>query len=67
MYSSHPLCADRQIHIDEFEDFYFNTDPTILIRSLGNMVKNALEASEPGENDYNWLPKKGWTSPLLGS
>ncbi|MFW5499982.1 MULTISPECIES: sensor histidine kinase [unclassified Maridesulfovibrio] len=49
MYSSHPLCADRQIHIEEFEDFYFNTDPTILIRSLGNMVKNALEASKAGE------------------
>ncbi|WP_320174314.1 HAMP domain-containing sensor histidine kinase [Maridesulfovibrio sp.] len=49
MYSSHPLCTDRRIQIDEFEDFYFNTDPTILIRSLGNMVKNALEASEPGE------------------
>ncbi|WP_421903322.1 sensor histidine kinase [Maridesulfovibrio sp.] len=49
MYSSHPLCADRRIHIEEFDDFYFSTDPTILIRSLGNMVKNALEASEPGE------------------
>ncbi|TIH17045.1 sensor histidine kinase [Marinifilum sp. JC120] len=50
MYSSHPLCVDRQISISEdFDDFYFNTDSTILVRSLGNMVKNALEASEPGE------------------
>ncbi|NDV23048.1 HAMP domain-containing sensor histidine kinase [Desulfovibrio sp. JC022] len=50
MYSSHPLCVDRQISISEdFDDFYFNTDSTILVRTLGNMVKNALEASEPGE------------------
>lgn len=66
MYSSHPLCADRQIHIEEFEDFYFNTDPTILIRSLGNMVKNALEASEAGETITLGCQKDGGQAHFWG-
>ncbi|WP_415713796.1 sensor histidine kinase [Maridesulfovibrio sp.] len=50
IYSGHPLCAERQISLSEHsENPIFKTDPTILARVLGNMVKNALEASDPGE------------------
>ncbi|NDV27419.1 ATP-binding protein [Desulfovibrio sp. JC010] len=50
MYSTHPLCVDRQISIsNDCDELYFDTESTILIRALGNMVKNGLEASEQDE------------------
>jgi len=50
IYTEHPLCENRQISISEHsENFMFHTDSTILTRILGNIVKNALEASIQGE------------------
>ncbi|WP_319764167.1 HAMP domain-containing sensor histidine kinase [Maridesulfovibrio sp.] len=50
IYTGNPLCAERQISIaEDSEDFIFYTDQTIFARIMGNMVKNALEASNPGE------------------
>ncbi|HAS88278.1 MAG TPA: sensor histidine kinase [Desulfovibrio sp.] len=50
IHSNNPLCSKRQLSISEdSEDIYFNTDQILLLRSLGNTIKNALEASEQGE------------------
>ncbi|WP_432734921.1 sensor histidine kinase [Maridesulfovibrio sp. FT414] len=47
IFSSHTLCQDKFISISEKSDIVdFETDPVILNRILGNMIKNALEASE---------------------
>lgn len=49
LYSNHAVTGDKLISVDrESEDFIFNTDISILRRILGNMTKNALEASLPG-------------------
>jgi len=45
-YSNHPVTDDRQIVLAGAETpVVFGADPTLLSRVLGNMVKNALEAS----------------------
>lgn len=49
LYANHVVTGDKLISIDrESEDFIFKTDISILRRILGNMTKNALEASLPG-------------------
>jgi signal transduction histidine kinase len=41
---------DKQIELDpQSEQGILHTDPVLLERVLGNMLKNALEASKPGE------------------
>jgi signal transduction histidine kinase len=47
----HPdLLQRRSLRLaDDSASVQFESDPTLLIRVLGNMVKNALEASAPGE------------------
>ncbi len=48
LYSQHEVVADKQIKIDsDSEDINFETDVVLLRRILGNMIKNALEASFP--------------------
>ncbi len=48
-YAEHEAVADRFVVIAETsEDCLLRTDPVILRRVLGNMVKNALEATSPG-------------------
>lgn len=48
LYGNHEVTGDKVISIDqESENFMFNTDITLLRRILGNMTKNALEASLP--------------------
>jgi signal transduction histidine kinase len=48
-YHRHPLAGNRQLVIrGEREPVVFRTDPTLLARILGNMIKNALEASPDG-------------------
>ncbi len=48
LYSNHQIISDKKIKIDEFaQSFQFNSDAVLLRKILGNMVKNALEASFP--------------------
>ncbi|MEW5870715.1 MAG: ATP-binding protein [Chloroflexota bacterium] len=49
-YSPQPVCRGRALRIDDCNwpgDLV--SDPTLLRRVIGNMVKNALEACRPGE------------------
>jgi K+-sensing histidine kinase KdpD len=46
LFSKHEIVKDKVLHISEnLDDVLVYTDPVILRRILGNMVKNALEAS----------------------
>lgn len=48
-YRNHPAAGDRQIILAAAEGpVQLRTDPTLLLRILGNMVKNALEACREG-------------------
>jgi len=50
LYENHPAAAKRHIIIDPSMAFIeFRSDSTLLRRVMGNLVKNALEASKPGE------------------
>ncbi len=49
-YSYHQTAAHRSILMAEkAQDLTFTTDPTLLSRVLSNLIKNALEASQPGQ------------------
>jgi len=65
-YRNHPVTGDRQIFVGgEGAPVVFRTDPTLLSRILGNMVKNALEASADGTTvtlDYGRKPGLAWFS-----
>jgi signal transduction histidine kinase len=48
-YAKHPVAEGRRIEVDrQADDIAFATDPVLARRVLGNMVKNALEATERG-------------------
>ena len=48
-YASHPVAEGRRLELAPMPpDHLINTSKTLLHRILGNMVKNALEATEPG-------------------
>ncbi|MFC2046102.1 sensor histidine kinase [Chloroflexota bacterium] len=48
-YSGHQVARDREIHVDGGSgDTTLVTDPVLARRVLGNMLKNALEATPPG-------------------
>lgn len=48
MYSRHPVAHDRILRLDEkTTDVSMVSDKVLLMRVLGNMVKNALEACRP--------------------
>jgi PAS domain-containing protein len=50
MYASHDAAEKRRLTIaEQAEDVVFSSDSTLLGRVIGNMVKNALEASQPGQ------------------
>jgi signal transduction histidine kinase len=50
MYEQRKIAEERHIRIaEDAEDVTFVSDPTLLGRVIGNMVKNALEASLPGQ------------------
>ncbi len=49
-YEHHKAAHRRHLQIDDnVQEIVFANDKTLLSRVLGNMVKNALEASNPGE------------------
>ena len=49
-YQGHPVARDIAIEIDpSCTSFRIVSDPALLCRVLGNMLKNALEASSPGD------------------
>jgi K+-sensing histidine kinase KdpD len=48
-YARHPAASGRLLLVRQGWDGAVQTDPQLLVRVLGNMVKNALEASQPGE------------------
>lgn len=49
LYAKHEVTGDKCISIEkESENFQFETDVLLLRRIIGNMTKNALEASLPG-------------------
>lgn len=49
-YENHTVAYERHLHIDpDAELFEIQSDETLLGRVVGNMVKNALEACQPGE------------------
>jgi hypothetical protein len=47
-YLRHPTAVDRAIEIEELWDGLVVSDRQLLLRVLGNMLKNALEATPPG-------------------
>jgi signal transduction histidine kinase len=49
-YLNHEVAMGRQISVDPQSDtVFFTSDPLLLRRVLGNLLKNALEAARPGE------------------
>lgn len=60
LYSKHEITKGKYISIDKnSENFAFKTDPTLLKRVLGNMLKNALEASLPASTVTLSVVKEG--------
>jgi signal transduction histidine kinase len=50
LYRNNPVAKNKEIVIsDGAESMHIETDPVLLGRVLGNLLKNALEASKPGE------------------
>ncbi len=48
-YKTHKLAKDRNIVMAESENVTFSNDPALLDRVLGNLIKNGLEAINPGQ------------------
>lgn len=48
LYQSHPVAQNRILRLDEVWDGVLETDRRLLARVLGNMLKNALEATPAG-------------------
>ncbi|MDP3148748.1 MAG: ATP-binding protein [Ignavibacteria bacterium] len=50
LYTGHEVAKRKTIFVNSVEsDIEFKSDKTLLIRSIGNLIKNALEASKPGD------------------
>jgi signal transduction histidine kinase len=50
LYENHLVSKDRPMALhSDTQPVIFTTDPTLVRRVLGNMTKNALEASSPGQ------------------
>jgi signal transduction histidine kinase len=50
LYRAHPVAEGRKLHQSpDSQQHRFRTGEVLLKRTLGNMVKNALEATEPGQ------------------
>ena len=49
-YAAHKVANKRQVKVTPVaEEVVFQSDPRMLARVLGNLIKNALEASQPGD------------------
>ncbi len=48
LYANHPVANGREIRAGGIWDGHLSTDARLLARVLGNMIKNALEATEVG-------------------
>ncbi|MCC6650959.1 MAG: sensor histidine kinase [Candidatus Eisenbacteria bacterium] len=48
LYRHSPVCEGRHILLENVRHGSIHTDPTLLGRVVGNLVKNALEATPPG-------------------
>jgi signal transduction histidine kinase len=50
IYKCHPITKSHEVKIHlSPEDIEFESDMTLLKRSIGNLTKNAIEASDPGD------------------
>ena len=49
MYASHEAGVGKEIVIEQPHDIDMTVDAVLLTRVLGNLTKNALEATQPGE------------------
>lgn len=55
LYTNHPLAEGKKVTLIPFENnLMLKTDQILLLRSLGNIVKNALEASKDGDEIRVW-------------
>lgn len=55
-YKNHQVAKNKTLICSPLEnDFHFTTDSAILIRSLGNLLKNAFEGSELGDTIKLWV------------
>jgi len=52
LYSGHPVASNRHIRLRDVWRGRITSDRRLLMRVLGNMVKNALEATDPGGTVY---------------
>lgn len=50
LYQNHPVAKHRNLVLDVPMEVMVETDVRLLKRIIGNMIKNALEASEEGQN-----------------
>jgi hypothetical protein len=53
-FSEHPLAQDRALLFEEAPALVVQTDKALLMRTLTNMVTNALEATSPGRQVRVW-------------
>lgn len=50
LYLHHPVAKEKKLEIvPSSEEITFTSDKNLLARVIGNMIKNALEASKPGD------------------
>jgi sensor histidine kinase regulating citrate/malate metabolism len=58
MFSNHPSSRDKTLLAERApEEATLNTDKSLLLRVLGNMVTNAFESSPPGSQVRLWYEK----------
>jgi signal transduction histidine kinase/CheY-like chemotaxis protein len=56
LFEHHPAATERTLIVESpSAETVFRTDPSLLLRVLANMIKNALEATEPGGQVRLWF------------